>query len=493
MLRTLLIILILCISIPWVLAQNPNDVREKHVYNRVQGMEEWSNFSRTIYRNFDQFHRESTLYLRINDAWKSKSKDIYLYNKADKLISHESLIYNESDEGILLRSLEENTYINDTLITSRIFVRQIFEETISTFQSEMRLEYTSELKIQSEISRFRESLSGPWNDSKRTYEYDIHGCRISTLFEERKNDEPWEFIRQEIFERDDLCRETLFSRIENVNGDLKETYGRYSTYEESPNLIRISRYQRLRQGGAWQLIFEQTTDKLKDSTIITNISDRQTFTIRETTILLKNRLLSETSEITAGSNNEFIIVGIKNYFYVNENLIKIEWEERDADAPNTVRNKGTNLFVYDDKGNQIEKSQVSEINGMTFFYGENLTYRCDGQLNSIKTQTINSSEQQEVLTTYAYYSDPPCGSSDFENSLTLFPNPAREDIWIYSKNDLENAIFQIIDLSGKLVSQKKAFGKAYASLDVSDLMPGVYVLKVTGLNYIESARFVKYE
>lgn len=92
-----------------------------------------------------------------------------------------------------------------------------------------------------------------------------------------------------------------------------------------------------------------------------------------------------------------------------------------------------------------------------------------------------------------------CGSSsriinDQVNSaepidLTLYPNPAQDIIHLnLSGKSFELA--QLIDISGRVLLSEPVTEEVL-TLDISDLLPGHYFLKVTGGNLTETRRFLK--
>jgi hypothetical protein len=71
--------------------------------------------------------------------------------------------------------------------------------------------------------------------------------------------------------------------------------------------------------------------------------------------------------------------------------------------------------------------------------------------------------------------------------LNLYPNPVTNGkIYITSKNDLEKEII-IFDVLGKKVLQTKIVSK---ELNVSNLSPGVYIIKVIEENATSSRKLI---
>jgi hypothetical protein len=71
--------------------------------------------------------------------------------------------------------------------------------------------------------------------------------------------------------------------------------------------------------------------------------------------------------------------------------------------------------------------------------------------------------------------------------LNLYPNPVTNGkVYITSKNDLEKEIL-IFDVLGKKVMQTTLINK---ELNVSNLSPGVYIIKITEENATSSRKLI---
>jgi len=76
------------------------------------------------------------------------------------------------------------------------------------------------------------------------------------------------------------------------------------------------------------------------------------------------------------------------------------------------------------------------------------------------------------------------------SQLHLYPNPANDQIAITGPSTLEKASISIYNLSGKLI-QSESNLKATPILDISDLEPGNYIIKVINETAIFTEKFVK--
>lgn len=78
-----------------------------------------------------------------------------------------------------------------------------------------------------------------------------------------------------------------------------------------------------------------------------------------------------------------------------------------------------------------------------------------------------------------------------KNRLSIYPNPATDRLAIkWSAGNTQRALLQVYDIAGKVVLTKEV-SQSIVALDITDLTPGVYILKVTSNESAESARFIK--
>ncbi len=79
-------------------------------------------------------------------------------------------------------------------------------------------------------------------------------------------------------------------------------------------------------------------------------------------------------------------------------------------------------------------------------------------------------------------------SFDLNNSIKIFPNPANSILNI--ETEFENADATIIDCVGKVLSNHK-LTFSLSSLDISDLVPGIYFIEINSGNNFSVKKFVK--
>ena len=61
--------------------------------------------------------------------------------------------------------------------------------------------------------------------------------------------------------------------------------------------------------------------------------------------------------------------------------------------------------------------------------------------------------------------------------LVLYPNPARDQVWITYHPSFENNVLEVMDLTGKMV-KTTVLNNASAQMDLSGLTPGLYIYRV---------------
>lgn len=91
---------------------------------------------------------------------------------------------------------------------------------------------------------------------------------------------------------------------------------------------------------------------------------------------------------------------------------------------------------------------------------------------------------------------PACGTVTSTNPLntleyvTAFPNPANSEITFVGIEDVQ--VMEIIDMNGQVVASNNLQGNsAQVTLDISDLAPGLYVAKMSGVTNTGTVNFVK--
>jgi hypothetical protein len=99
------------------------------------------------------------------------------------------------------------------------------------------------------------------------------------------------------------------------------------------------------------------------------------------------------------------------------------------------------------------------------------------------TESVNAVEYRDV------FRDLTAGLEEGVIKFEAFPNPVQSQLTINSKDDFNEII--IADITGKQIKAIKSDFKSQAILNVSDLSPGLYYLKMISGNNISVRSFVK--
>ncbi len=84
---------------------------------------------------------------------------------------------------------------------------------------------------------------------------------------------------------------------------------------------------------------------------------------------------------------------------------------------------------------------------------------------------------------YAIFKSYPLSVSDFsKNKFQLHPNPAKNELFLNSKNPTGNLKLKIFNIEGKLLSTQTVAIQDQTSIDVSNLSSGMYFLNIEDEN-----------
>jgi len=120
--------------------------------------------------------------------------------------------------------------------------------------------------------------------------------------------------------------------------------------------------------------------------------------------------------------------------------------------------------------------------------------------DSLPSAAVNLLTDRVDQVRYSFYHDTtPCGGSFSgvvsperpEQSLLLYPNPVRDIMYIVRTGEPMSAVFDILDLPGRIVRSGTVEGSSKALVSVGDLKPGLYFICLRNRNGIQSARFLK--
>lgn len=138
----------------------------------------------------------------------------------------------------------------------------------------------------------------------------------------------------------------------------------------------------------------------------------------------------------------------------------------------------------------LDDFDVIDINAILPYGGDTLLIQ--GSLGRGTTTTLDPFGDSEPFTTpsdfrsgfFAFYSAPDILTSTQvqpqKNSFGLYPNPSSEKLYVSGLRN-KHAAFRIFDLSGRIVLEGHLV--AGSPLDISGLVPGMYIFTATGEGY----------
>ena len=72
----------------------------------------------------------------------------------------------------------------------------------------------------------------------------------------------------------------------------------------------------------------------------------------------------------------------------------------------------------------------------------------------------------------------------------IFPNPASDQVTLTSENDL-SSMYVILNIHGRAVKNGILKGQSQDQIIISDLDPGIYTIRITGPDFVETLNFLK--
>lgn len=129
---------------------------------------------------------------------------------------------------------------------------------------------------------------------------------------------------------------------------------------------------------------------------------------------------------------------------------------------------------------------------ITFFEAQTsprvFEYEVEVVTNDTKRLTLTNEEGN-----LAIFGDQPLSTEDFsKNNFAVFPNPAKENLVINSKNTIENLNLKIFSTEGRLIRTQNLDFYKHASIDVSNLSNGIYFLNIEDeRGRVEVKKFIK--
>jgi len=184
------------------------------------------------------------------------------------------------------------------------------------------------------------------------------------------------------------------------------------------------------------------------------------------------------------------------------------WNETDWDNHNKKE------ISYDTEGNPISQN-LSFWDGASWTLNESIEHSYDTSflLSEITSPTLQSfiphyeypnvlnyivnkplsyiytNVDEELSMGINYYSDFELGTADIQKSeINIFPNPAKDKIYITSSSSLQNTDVEIYTVSGKLVFKDKL---KHNSVNINNLSKGIYCIKLSTSQIQTTKKLVK--
>ncbi|HMT30418.1 MAG TPA: T9SS type A sorting domain-containing protein, partial [Bacteroidia bacterium] len=83
----------------------------------------------------------------------------------------------------------------------------------------------------------------------------------------------------------------------------------------------------------------------------------------------------------------------------------------------------------------------------------------------------------------------PASEANFQ--FNIFPNPAKSEVTVQLSKQCKNGMISIYDLSGQLIKNDKILNSKFTTLDIENLNPGIYFIKIMDENYSAVKKLIK--
>jgi hypothetical protein len=178
---------------------------------------------------------------------------------------------------------------------------------------------------------------------------------------------------------------------------------------------------------------------------------------------------------------------IRSVFY---DVKKTQLKELFFFSPNVTGNfvlESSYLLTYDKKGNLIKV--IGSIPKYDSYFIDDIAFNpCDEQQRVITRRGTSPATLKLAYKVFNFRSCNKIATNDIANveQISVYPNPVNNEIFIQSDEIISNAT--IMDITGRIVSKATISDN---KLDVSYLLSGFYLLKISINNQIKVAKFIK--
>jgi len=165
-----------------------------------------------------------------------------------------------------------------------------------------------------------------------------------------------------------------------------------------------------------------------------------------------------------------------DYFKLSTCTPVIISSENDTLLANTVANK------YE----WFKNDQILEDTLQAILVKESGYYKCRYKKNTSDTYSDFSDSYYKKITPNALNEISDKNISDF----IVFPNPVTDDLFIYKNRFSSDIIIELTNIQG-VVQKKLTSSESKITMNVSELIPGLYFIKMTTQNFQLIQKFIK--
>lgn len=173
-----------------------------------------------------------------------------------------------------------------------------------------------------------------------------------------------------------------------------------------------------------------------------------------------------------------------NFTAINEkNYVKLNWE--------TTQEINTDNFIIERSSNGNRFSSIGEVkasgnSSATISY----SYK---DLQPIKGNNFYRLKMVDKDGKFTYSNIIVIKLNDKDKAFLVFPNPAKDILFVQANGNNEAASIMVIDVAGRKLKEKKINlnGNSSFSINIKDLPPGVYNILLKGKNNNDHQKFVK--
>lgn len=169
------------------------------------------------------------------------------------------------------------------------------------------------------------------------------------------------------------------------------------------------------------------------------------------------------------------------------------FENSSDDFMTNVCNSFSGLLIYGNQSFTIQDYALTlafcDLQENTTFEGIYLSFFFDPTTQDPYSEpflysiVINGNEKTLILENIngdkAIYGDQILSSENFQNLyFAIFPNPTKNELFLTSKNSNTNLKIKIFNIQGKLLAKQSLEAAIKTSIDVSQLVSGIYFLNI---------------